>query len=250
MRKLFFITVLLFPLVILSQIINTESLRKVTDTSGWTGNTSVNFSLTKNTNTLIRLNNNIHVQYKMNRHLVLFVNNLGFERAAEQSFVNNGSQHLRYNYKIFPSITWEAFVQSQYNSIAKIKFRGLVGTGPRFKLSSSEKFRSYLGTLIMYEHEELNEESLLINRDWRASTYLSFSYFPTDNLSIVSTTYYQPVLEEFSNYRLATETSLVLGIINSLSLRTTYRLTFDATPATGIPNTFYELTTGVMYSFD
>jgi hypothetical protein len=105
MRKLFFITVLLFPLFVQSQIINTESLRKVTDTSGWTGNASVNFSLTKNTNTLIRLNNNIHVQYKMNRHLVLFVNNLGFERAAEQSFVNNGSQHLRYNYKILDYFT-------------------------------------------------------------------------------------------------------------------------------------------------
>lgn len=250
MRKLLFTTLLFFPILTFSQIINVESLRKVTDTSGWTGNTSLSFSLTKNTNTLIRLNNNIHVQYKMNRHLALFVNNLGFERAGEQSFVNNGSQHLRYNYKVLDNITWEAFVQSQYNSISKIKFRGLAGTGPRFKLLGLEKYRLYLGTLLMYEHEELNEETLLINRDWRASTYLSLSFFPTDNISFVSTTYYQPVLNEFQDYRIASENSFVLGIFEKLSLRVTYTLTFDATPATEVPNTFYNLSTGLLYAFD
>ncbi len=91
MRKLFFIALLFFPILTFSQIINVESLRKVTDTSGWTGNTSLNFSLIKNTQTLIRLNNKIHVQYKMKRHLALFVNYLGFERSGGQSFVNQGS---------------------------------------------------------------------------------------------------------------------------------------------------------------
>lgn len=250
MRKLFFITLLFFPILTFSQIINVESLRKVTDTSGWTGNTSLDFSLTKNTQTLIRLNNKIHVQYKMKRHLALFVNDLGFERSGEQSFVNQGSQHLRYNYKMFENITWEAFVQSQYNSIAKIKFRGLTGTGPRFKLLGLEKYRLYLGTLVMYEHEELDEEILIINRDWRASSYLSLSFFPTDNISFVSTTYYQPVLNNFQNFRIASENSFVLGILEKLSLKTTYTLTFDATPATGVPDTFYQLTTGLLYAFD
>lgn len=250
MRKLFFINILFFPIFSFSQIINVESLRKVTDTSGWTGNTSLNFSLTKNTNTLIRLNNNIHLQYKMNKHLVLFVNNLVFERAGGQSFVNQGSQHFRYNYKILDYFVWEAFVQSQYNSIAKIKFRGLAGSGPRFKLIGFEQYRMYLGTLLMYEHEEINEENLIINRDWRASTYLSLSFYPTDNITFVSTTYYQPLLSQFYDYRIASENSFVLGVLEKLSLKITYTLTFDATPATDVPDTFYNLSTGLMYAFD
>lgn len=249
MKKLFCI-LLLSPLFAFSQIINVESLRKVTDTSGWSGNTSLDFSLTKNTKTLIRLNNNIHVQYKMNPHLVLFINNLGFERSGGQSFVNQGSQHLRYNYKINNNLIWEAFVQSQYNSIAKLKFRGLAGTGPRFKLLGLEKYHLYLGTLFMYEHEEINEETLIVNRDWRASAYISLSFFPTDAISFVSTTYYQPMLNQFQDYRVASENSFVLGIIEKLSLKTTYTLTYDATPATEVPNTFYQLTTGLLYAFD
>ena len=155
----------------------------------------------------------------MKRHLALFVNDLGFERSGGQSFVNQGSQHLRYNYKLLENITWEAFVQSQYNSIAKIQFRGLTGIGPRLKLLGLEKYRLYVGTLVMYEHEELDEETLIINRDWRASSYLSLSFFPTDNITFVSTTYYQPVLNDFKDYRIASENSFVLGIFEKLSLK-------------------------------
>lgn len=233
-----------------TQIINVESLRRVTDTSGWSGNTSLDFSITKNTNTLIRFGNKIHVQYKTKGHLILFVNNLNFERAAGENFVNQGSQHLRYNYKIKDYLAWEAFLQSQNNSVAKINFRGLAGTGLRFKILGKEKFRLYMGALIMYEHEELDEKPLLINRDFRSSTYASFSWYPTNNISVVSTSYYQPLLSNLSDFRFATENSLVVGIVNKLSLKTTYTLTYDEVPATEVPHTFYQLSTGLLYSFD
>lgn len=102
----------------------------------------------------------------------------------------------------------------------------------------------------MYEHEELNEEVLNINKDFRGSSYLTFSFYPTDNITIVSTTYYQPLLTQLSDYRIASETNFLLSITNKLSLRTSYSITFDATPAEGVPNTFYNLTTGLLYAFD
>lgn len=233
-----------------AQIINVESLRKVTDTSGWSGNASLDFSLTKNAQTLIRFGNNIHVQYKMNKHLVLFINNLSFERSAGEDFVNQGSQHLRYNYKLSDYMVWEAFIQSQHNSIAKINFRGLAGTGPRLKILGKDKYRLYLGTLVMYEHEELNEKPLVINRDFRSSIYTSFSLYLTDDITFVSTSYYQPLLTDFSDYRFATENSLVIGIVNRLSLKTTYTLTYDEVPASEVPHTFYKLSTGLLYAFE
>lgn len=245
-----FFCMVLFSCVAQAQIINTESLRKVTDTSGWSGTIGANFSITKNTNTLIKLHSNAHVQYEMKKHLVLFVNNLSFERAGEQRFVNQGSQHLRYNYRFHNRVAWEFFVQSQYNSIAKIRFRGLVGSGPRFTLSKTEKLRTFFGSLLMYEHEELEEEVLQINRDWRLSSYVSINYYPTERVTLSSTTYYQPRIDAFSDYRISSESALVVSLLEKLSLNITYRLVFDATPATAIPTTLYELTTGVLYSFD
>src|SRR5690606_3065101 len=120
-----------FPCMGISQIINVESLRRVTDTTGWHGTTSLDFSLTRNTNDLFRFGNHTHIQYKIPRQLFLLVGNVTFERSAEQNFVNQGSVHFRHNYKITGRFVWEAFTQAQYNSVAKINFRGLIGTGPR-----------------------------------------------------------------------------------------------------------------------
>lgn len=238
-----------FPCMGISQIINVESLRRVTDTTGWHGTTSLDFSLTRNTNDLFRFGNHTHIQYKIPRQLFLLVGNVTFERSAGQNFVNQGSVHFRHNYKITDRFVWEAFTQAQYNSVAKINFRGLIGTGPRYKIIGHEKHRLYLGTILMYEYEEIDNVPMLINRDFRGSFYTSFSIYPTERITLVSTSYYQPLIKNWSDHRFATENSLVIEIVKKLSLKTTYTLTFDSHPADEVNSTFYNLSTGLIYTF-
>ncbi len=138
----------------LSQVINVESLRKPTDSTRWSGSASLDVSLIKNTNDIFRIANKAHVQYSHNAHLWLFVNDLNFQKIEGNSLVNRGTQHLRYNRKILKRLKWEAFAQAQYDAVSQIDFRGLLGTGPRLKLSENDNYRFYLGTLIMYEYEE------------------------------------------------------------------------------------------------
>lgn len=163
---------------------------------------------------------------------------------------NSGISHLRYNYRFHPRIAWEVFVQGQYNKVSLVDFRGLIGTGPRYKLTNSENYKFYLGTLVMYEHEELVDGFTPIQRDFRGSIYLSFSLYPTENISLTSTTYYQPRLSQFSDYRISSQSSLAITIYKSLDFLTNYTFTYDAFPAVGIPNSQYDFTTGIAYSFD
>jgi hypothetical protein len=237
-------------LTVQSQIINTESLRMVTDTSGWSGSISLNVGFVKNVKELFKISNKIHVQYKTPKHLVLFMNNISFDRADGSNFINKGVQHLRYNYRFKPTISWEAFIQNQYNSISKIDYRRLVGTGLRFKLSKSEKYKAYLGSLIMYENEKTIETPPISHKDWRNSSYFSFSFYFNDNISLISTTYYQPKLSEFSDYRVAHQSVLAFNIFKNLSFKTAFNFTYDTFPVIGIPNKQYELTNGLVYSFD
>lgn len=233
-----------------SQILNVESLRKVTDTSGFSGSTSLYFSLKRNKNDFFSISNDIHLQYKMKKNLFLFKNQINFQKIEGDNFTNNGISHLRYNYKFRPRIALEVFAQGQYNKVSKIDFRGLFGIGPRFKLSSnSEKYKIYLGTLIMYEYEELSDGSP-IQRNFRGSNYLSFSLYPTDRVTLVSTTYYQPKLSDFSDYRISSQSSLLIDLYKSLAFKTSYTFTFNANPAFDIPNSQYNLTSGLSYSFD
>ncbi|WP_204346296.1 DUF481 domain-containing protein [Psychroserpens algicola] len=248
-----YFTYLLFfvSMTSLSQVINVETLRKATDSAKWTGSVSLDLSLIKNTNDIFRVANKAHVQYNDHTNLWLLVNDLNFQKIEGNSLVNRGTQHLRYNRRLSPRIKWEAFAQAQYDAISEIDFRGLLGTGPRFKLSEHENYRFYLGTLLMYEYEKAS--NVIENRkqnDVRGSAYLSFSMYPTENISVIGTTYYQPKIDAFSDYRFSSNTSLLFEIFKDLAFKTNFNYFYDAFPVSAaIPKTQFELTNGLLYTF-
>jgi hypothetical protein len=233
-----------------AQILNAESLRKVTDTSGFSGALSASFALKRNLNDFVTIGSDIHLQYKMNEHLILFKNDVAFQKIEGEDFDNSLITHLRYNYRFHDRIAWEVFVQGQYNKINLIDFRGLVGTGPRFKLTKSELYKFYTGTLIMYEHEKVADGITPTQKHFRGSAYLSFSIYHSEHLTLISTTYYQPRLEKFSDFRITTDSSLLVQLFKNFALKTTYRFTYDPFPAIGIPKSQYDFSTGLTYSFD
>ena len=248
-----YITILLLcvSLTSFSQVINVETLRKPLDSAKWTGSVSLDVSLIKNKNDIFRIANKAHIQYNDQINLWLFVNDLNFQKIEGNSLVNRGTQHLRYNRKVSERVKWEVFTQAQYDAISQIDFRGLVGTGPRFKLTKSDNYRFYLGTLIMYEYEKAaNVISNRTQNDVRGSAYLSFSLYPTETISIISTSYYQPKLDAFSDYRFSSNTSLLFKIYKDLAFKTNFNYFYDAVPvSSSIPKTQFELTNGLVYSF-
>lgn len=250
MKYFAFLLLVSFSYTVQSQILNVESLRKVTDTSGFSGSVSLNFSLKRDVNEYFSFSNNVHLQYKMNRHLILLKNDIEFKSIEGNRFENAGITHLRYNYKFHPRVAWEVFGQAQYNKVSKIDFRGLVGMGPRFKLTTSETFKVYLGTHIMYEQEELDDGVTPLHRDFRSTSYLSLSVYPTNTVSIISTSYYQPKIKNFGDYRFSNQSSLLIELFKNFAFKTTYTFTYDETPALGIPNSQYNLQSGFVYSFD
>jgi len=249
MRYFTFVFFILFSISSFSQILNVESLRKVTDTTGWSGSAAIDFTLQRSVNDFFIVANDIHVQYKLTKHLFLLKNQLRFVKIEGENFSNNGITHVRYNYKWKPKITWEAFVQGQYNKVSKIDLRLLIGTGPRFKLSKSENYKFYLGTLIMYEHEELADGSST-SRDFRGSTYFSFSMYPNNIFSFISTTYYQPLFSDIGDYRIASESSMGVKAFKNFILKVTYLFTYDSDPAEDIQNSQYRFATGILYTFN
>ena len=250
MRILVLLAVFCFPLSSTAQILNAESLRKVTDTSGFSGSAGLRFALKRNTKDFLSISSNVHLQYKMERHLILFKNDVAFQKIEGDKFENSLISHVRYNYRFHKRIAWEIFLQGQYNKISLIDFRGLIGTGPRFKLSKSENYKFYLGTLIMYEYEDIDDSFTPIQRDLRGSCYLSFSLYPIENLSFTSTTYYQPKLSQLNDYRISSQSSLLIKIYENFAFSVNYSFYFDTFPAIGIPNSQYDFTTGIAYSFD
>lgn len=229
------------------QIVNMESQRYQTDTTGWAGTVGGNFALSNYGQKVFAVNANAHVQYKSKKSLYLFLGGYGFLKGDKQSFVDYGFLHFRYNYRLTNVVRLEAFTQVQQNVVTKLQYRYLFGAGPRFKILGQEKLRIYTGSLPMYEIEKEKDNPKQIN-DWRLSSYLSITFAPNKQTELTTTTYYQPVLFNVGDYRLLNQSSLKVKAAKKVAISINWNYQYDASPPAGIVTDTYNFSTGIEVS--
>lgn len=246
-----FVLLLLFIAVsqnVESQILNIEQQRIITDTTGWAGKMGISLAASKFTKSLFSVTTIGHLQYKTEKELYLLIGNYDLVNADGENFDNRGYGHFRYNRKITELFRFEIFTQLQYNSLTKIQSRSLTGLGPRFKLSQHENAKFYWGLAYMYEYEIIAEEEI-INSDHRASSYFTFTLIPVSDISFANTTYIQPLLKDFTDYRVSNDSRLNFKINKNLAFTTLFSFLYDANPPTEIPNVNYLIRNGLNYRF-
>ena len=236
-------------LVIAGQVVNIESQRMHTDSLRRNGEFNFDYSYSNvNSSALSILNSSLSLQQKSKdlKSIWLILGSANISKAKTQDFQNATFFHLRFNRKLSKAIRWEAFTQIQSNLPIGIRYRYLAGTGPRFKIISTDHFNLYLGTLYMYEFEKTSDSVQNKKQFHRASNYCSFTIaFPNVNGEIISTTYFQPDLGNFADHRIFTENRLVFSITKKLKALTTFNYFFDSRPPKGINN----YTTGFAQGF-
>jgi hypothetical protein len=248
MRFLIFISLTFFAQQVWAQIYNVEQRRLVTDTTGWDGRLSLAVSAAKFTKSVFTVNASSHLQYKTEKDLYLLLLNYDIINADGENFDNRTYAHFRYNRKINELVRWEYFFQIQSNALIKVEQRILNGTGPRLKLSEYEKAKFYFGLAYMFEYEVLDEPRI-INRDHRLSSYFTFTLLPENDISMVNTTYIQPLIDDFNDFRVANDTNLQFAITKKLRFTTVVTFLYDAVPPVGIPGLNYQIRNGLTYRF-
>lgn len=248
MKVILFSFIILFPVIALPQVLNIEEERLKTDTTGWSGDAEISFEMVKSNEKLVDLEAKLHLQYKTKRSLYLFLTDYSHLNAGDDEYSNSGFQHIRYNYKITDWYTWEAFTQAQFDVVLGLKFRGLLGTGPRFKVVKTKNFRLYTAWLYMFEYEEIDYNSE-INRNHRISSYISFTWNLSDNVSLINTTYFQPLINNFNDYRISSQTNFKIKIFRKFSYTVGYTHYFDTYPPEGVVNTIYSLDNKLSFAF-
>jgi hypothetical protein len=234
--------------VLQAQIVNIEARRIVTDTTGINGHTDLNFMANQSKYRFISLGVEAQVQYKTKKSLFLLLGNVNYTQAQTTDYLNDGFAHFRYNYKIADRIKWEFFAQYQYNHLLALNERKLLGMGPRFKFIDAARAKAYLGTLLMYEHEILNTAEAK-QSNVRASTYLSWTIANDKKISFTGTTYYQPLLRNFSDYRLSGQYNLLMHINAKMYFKNTLNFMYDSRPALGTVKTVYSFMAGLGFLF-
>lgn len=253
MKKLFpyffFLLICCCSINSLAQIVNIESSRMQSDTVGWMGGLGTDVSFTQNTDKIFQVDLEAHVQYKTknDQGLWLMLGNFEFLKINSERLVSDGLAHLRYNRKVNEWLRWEFFGQYQNNVITQIDSRILLGTGPRFKLVKLKTFRLYAASLFMYERENERTTPVIKHNDLRNSSYLSFTWLPQKNIELISTTYFQPLLKKFSDYRIMNQVAFNLKATPHFGLSVKWKYLHDRFPAGSAPRTTYHFETGVTY---
>ena len=250
MRVIFTIAICCCATFFLSaQIVNIEDRRGAqVDTNGWFALVELGVNLVKNTNEVVTILGKTQLEYRKNRHYFLNVLNYNLVKAQGNDFVNNGYAHLRYNYELNKRLTYEAFTQAQNNEKINLQFRGLLGRGLRYHLIKYKTQGVFWGMAYMFEYNE-ETDPLMIFRDHRLSNYLSGNFAFTDNVILSGTTYYQPVLDDFADWRLSSKLSLLLKISSKLRFTSNFSITYDSRVPENTPHTIYSLKNGLRWNF-
>ena len=258
MRKLYYcsVIVLLFffkNTCLQAQIVNIENKRSsLADTSGIFGYLSLGANFVKNTKSITTISGDVRIEFLHQKSRFLSLTNYNLIRANSDRFIDNGFSHLRYNYEINNRVEYEIYAQAQFNNQVRLQLRTLVGTGLRFQIYKAEKQQVYFGLSYMYEYDEIEIVSEVVSffHDHRMSTYLSASIKPfSENVTISNTTYYQPVLTNFSDVRLSSQTSLTFLLSKRLRFSTIFSITNDTRVPENVPATYYSVRNGIRWDF-
>ncbi len=249
-RSIFLLLLLCGTIDGLTQIVNIEDKRvERSDTIDWNGRIDLGVNMVENGSSVLTLKGGLMLEHTRYRSWWLLLSRYNLVQVESEDFVNDGFQHLRYNYRLHPRLTFEAFTQTQYNERLSLRLRWLLGSGLRFRLTNSDTQQAFVGIAYMYEYNEENKPEEIYFRDHRMSSYISFNLRWKDNIRVAGTSYYQPVFNNFADLRLSSKTSLIFTITSRLRITTTFNITHDTRVPEGVANTIYGLSNGLRLEF-
>lgn len=229
---------------------NVEGSRLDETQQGWQGLADLSFYAIQNTNTLYQLNNKLRLQYVAERHRWLMLNNINLSVSDELKFEQNAFQHLRYGLMLDSAYVLECFGQHQYDQIQLIKRRVLLGGGLRIRFLERGLINSHYGITYMLEYEDelVTLEKNLLSR---LSTYVNIKLTIKEWFTLLSTSYYQPRIADFDDFRLSTNSTLQFKVNGNLSIITKFVLIYDSSPVNdpSVPNINLKVTNGFSYKF-
>jgi Protein of unknown function, DUF481 len=234
-----------------AQVVNVEDRRvRIGDSLRWLGKADLGFNLIQNTQQYLTVSAAVQVEFKEKRHFILSLTAYNLAKSSSQNLLNDGFQHVRYNYDITDRVVWEGYGQVQYNERIRLRLRTLLGTGFRFKLLRQSAARLYLGTSYFYEQTQFKDATAsFLNH--RLSVYAAFSQKIGASARIASTTYYQPILTDLSNMRWASDNSLLIPLSKKCVFKANLNLTYDTDPRLpdSVPDLIYAWTNGIRLEF-
>ncbi|MCW8822429.1 MAG: DUF481 domain-containing protein [Sulfurovum sp.] len=190
-------------------------------------------------------------EYNEKEWLMYLIASYAYGESNDIKDTDDGMVHFRYVHHIAnTSYDYELFVQTEFNEFQSIKQRDIAGANIRRKFDLSfDKF--YAGLGLFYSYMEPDTVSSLdpIYRRIRMNSYISFLKKINKNFSITYLGYYQPNVEDFSDYRISQILQFNTSITDDIILGFDINHAYNATPYHEIEKNDIRSTINLRYKF-
>ena len=188
-------------------------------------------------------------EYNEKEWLVYLIASYTYEESNDLKEKNYGHAHFRYIHAIADTAyDYELFLQAEFDEFQAINERNLAGANIRKKLNLPfDKF--YVGLGLFYSYMEPNNSFEPTYRRVRMNSYISFLKKINKNFSIAYLGYYQPNVEDFSDFRTSQTLQFNTSITNNVILGFDINHAYNATPYQGIEKSDVRSTLNLRYMF-
>ena len=251
------LTCLFFLVVSASAQVNIETLRRLDSKPGWYNDITLSLTYQSGNTDLLRFKSSLRSDYWFDKYHTFGIATLQQGEQGGKLYTDKGFIHLRGARSIVEHLGAEMFLQKQFNESILLRDRNLAGGGMRIsglKQRADKKntgLNLYFGIGAMWENETINDkgrgeiETSII----RSTNYISAAWRIDKRFTIVITGYYQPYTQNFSDFRILSESRFEFHVTKKVSISTRLNLRYDSEPPTGLEAHDLEIVNGLSYKF-
>jgi hypothetical protein len=215
-------------------------------TPGWSGNVDGLYSGSGGNTERLIFAVTSGLQWRGERNRWLLRGGWGYEESNGLRTAENVIVHLRHNYDLTSSLATIAFVQVQESPFQDIASRWLLGVGLRDEIVNTDSTKVIVGATPMFEVQRLEGQER--TEDMRLSTFLLLSRYVARRVRLDATGFYQPLFDDFRNYRTVGTLTMVIGVTGSLDFKMGGSVETNSRPAPGVERTDWSTFTSLALS--
>lgn len=164
---------------------------------------------------------------------------------------NESFLHFRYIHTLTndQKLRYELFSQVESNKFKQINKRTLLGLGVRYNLMNlMSNTKGYFG-LAIFNEDITYENSAPAENNNRFNSYLTYSLQLSKQTKLSWNFYYQPKIDDFSDYAYTTKAELTTELFKNVSLKVSLGANEDSNPVSGVKKSDVSQKTTFIFNF-
>ena len=186
------------------------------------------------------------IQYDQNSSLQYAIISYEYGNSNGSRYKDRAFLHLRDLQKIDNLKVWEYFFQIQRDEFKDQNLRAILGMGPRIKIYNKDA-KVYIGVGAFFEREDIEHKD---SKDYfRGNFYVAYKQRFNQNIKAAFVSYYQPKLDEFSDFENFSTLEFSIKLTSKLNLLLKSQYEYDSTPISNVKKYDFTQKMGIVYSF-